>query len=125
LLRQVSHNLNLLSGFIDSPPPSSQTNLNQPGLPNPLAIKADMDEKIRNEIASSIDMLLNQAVRKEKLNAYLALGKVRPEIVAAASHEIRKEDKLPTLKPPEHMRSIVARLRGVVLCNNVNTSQRV
>jgi hypothetical protein len=32
-----------------------------------------MDEKIRNEIASSIDMLLNQAVRKAKLNAYLAL----------------------------------------------------
>jgi hypothetical protein len=32
-----------------------------------------MDEKIRNEIASSIEMLLNQAVRKAKLNAYLAL----------------------------------------------------
>jgi hypothetical protein len=32
-----------------------------------------MDEKIRNEIASSKDILLNQAVRKAKLNAYLAL----------------------------------------------------
>ena len=73
MLREGSHNLNLLSGCIDSPSPSSQTNLNQPGLPNPLATKADMDEKTRNEIASSIDMLLNQAVRKAKLNAYLAL----------------------------------------------------
>ena len=54
----------------------------------------------------------------------MQIGNVSPEIAAAASHEIRKEDKLPTLKPPEHMRSIVARLRGVVLCNNVNTSQR-
>ncbi|HJR46925.1 MAG TPA: hypothetical protein VJ799_02090, partial [Nitrososphaeraceae archaeon] len=73
MLREGSHNLDLLSGFIDSPSPTSQTNLNQPGLPNPLATKADMDEKIGNEIASSIDMLLNQAVRKAKLNAYLAL----------------------------------------------------
>jgi hypothetical protein len=34
---------------------SSQANLNQPGLPNPFATRADIDEKIRAEITSSID----------------------------------------------------------------------
>jgi hypothetical protein len=38
-----------------SPSPTSQTNPNQPGLPNPFATKADIDEKIRNEITASID----------------------------------------------------------------------
>ena len=38
-----------------SPSPASQSNLNQSGLSNPFAAKAAIDERIRNEITSSID----------------------------------------------------------------------
>jgi hypothetical protein len=42
-------------GYVNNTSSPSQANLDQPGLPNPFATKADIDEKIRNEITTSID----------------------------------------------------------------------
>ena len=42
-------------GYVNNTSSSSQADLDQPGLPNPFATKADIDEKIRNEITTSLD----------------------------------------------------------------------
>ena len=41
-------------GYVNNTNFPPQANLNQPGLPNPFAAKADIDEKIRNELTASI-----------------------------------------------------------------------
>jgi hypothetical protein len=42
-------------GYVNNTSSPSQANIDQPGLPNPFATKADIDEKIRNEITTSLD----------------------------------------------------------------------
>jgi hypothetical protein len=42
-------------GYVNNTRSPSQANLDQPGLPNPFATKADIDEKIGNEITTSIE----------------------------------------------------------------------
>lgn len=42
-------------GYVNNTSSPSQADLDQPGLPNPFATKADIDEKIRNEITTSLD----------------------------------------------------------------------
>jgi hypothetical protein len=42
-------------GYVNNTSSPYQANLDQPGLPNPFATKADIDEKIRNEITTSLD----------------------------------------------------------------------
>lgn len=41
-------------GYVNNTNSPSQATLDQPGLPNPFATKADIDEKIRNEITTSL-----------------------------------------------------------------------
>lgn len=56
-----------------SPSPVSQANLNQPGLPNPFATKAVIDERIRNEITTSIGNATKSSSSGAKLDVYLVL----------------------------------------------------
>jgi hypothetical protein len=42
-------------GYVDNTGSPPQANLTQPGLPNPFATKADIDEKIKNEVTASVE----------------------------------------------------------------------
>lgn len=42
-------------GYVNNTSSPPQANLNQPGLPNPFATKADIDEKIKNGVTASVE----------------------------------------------------------------------